>query len=63
MTYAYVGQYYPMVPTGHVMELYAEKEYVGNNCGTDGQNINLDPWPDGLHGMRGVALRSLPLVR
>lgn len=39
------------IPTGHVMELYAEKEYVGNNCGTDGQNINPDPWPDGLHGI------------
>ena len=39
------------IPTGHVMELYAEKKYVGNGCGTDGQNINPDPWPDGLHGI------------
>ncbi|MBP8275620.1 MAG: catechol 2,3-dioxygenase [Propionivibrio sp.] len=39
------------IPTGHVMELYAEKEYVGNNCGTDGVNINPDPWPDGLTGI------------
>jgi catechol 2,3-dioxygenase len=38
------------IPTGHVMELYAEKKYVGNACGTDGDNINPDPWPDGLHG-------------
>ncbi len=38
------------IPTGHVMELYAEKGYVGNDCGTEGQNINPDPWPDGLHG-------------
>jgi catechol 2,3-dioxygenase len=34
------------IPTGHLMELYAEKKYVGNNCGTDGQNVNPDPWPD-----------------
>ena len=33
------------------MELYAQKKYVGNGCGTDGQNINPDPWPDGLHGI------------
>jgi len=39
------------IPTGHVMELYAEKAYVGNDCGTDGQNVNPDPWPDGLHGI------------
>ncbi len=39
------------IPTGHVMELYAEKEVLGNKCGTDGPNINPDPWPDGLHGI------------
>ena len=39
------------IPTGHVFELYAQKGYVGNNCGTDGQNINPDPWPDGLVGI------------
>ena len=39
------------IPTGHLMELYAEKECVGNNCGTDGANINPDPWPDGLTGI------------
>ena len=33
------------------MELYAEKEKVGNNCGTTAPNINPDPWPDGLHGI------------
>ena len=38
------------IPTGHVMELFAEKAIVGNNCGTDGQDINPDPWPDGLKG-------------
>src|SRR5450631_155473 len=39
------------IPTGHVMELYAEKEIVGNDCGTDGADINPNPWPDGLHGI------------
>ena len=39
------------IPTGHLMELYAEKKYVGNDCGTDGQNVNPDPWPDGQHGI------------
>ena len=39
------------IPTGHVMELYAEKEKLGNGCGTDGDNINPDPWPDGLKGI------------
>ena len=39
------------IPTGHVMELYAEKDIVGNNCGTDGPDINPDPWPDGLKGI------------
>ncbi|MBB3181940.1 catechol 2,3-dioxygenase [Variovorax sp. Sphag1AA] len=39
------------VPTGHVMELYADKGKVGNNCGTDGPDINPDPWPEGLKGI------------
>ncbi|MDI9848867.1 catechol 2,3-dioxygenase [Rhodoblastus sp. 17X3] len=39
------------VPTGHAMELFAEKDDVGNDCGTDGANVNPDPWPDGLHGI------------
>jgi catechol 2,3-dioxygenase len=39
------------IPTGHVMELYAEKGIVGNGCGTEGANINPDPWPDGLKGI------------
>ncbi len=39
------------IPTGHVMELYAEKALVGNNCGTDGPDINPHPWPDGLTGI------------
>ncbi len=39
------------VPTGHVMELYAQKDHVGNNCGTDGDNVNPDPWPDDLKGI------------
>ena len=34
------------IPTGHVMELYAEKDKLGNNCGTDGPDVNPDPWPD-----------------
>jgi catechol 2,3-dioxygenase len=39
------------IPTGHVMEIFAEKKIVGNNCGTDGENLNPNPWPDGLHGI------------
>lgn len=39
------------VPTGHVMELFAEKEQIGNNCGTDGPDVNPNPWPDGLVGI------------
>lgn len=35
------------IPTGHSMELYAEKEVTG--CATGYQNP--DPWPDGLRGM------------
>lgn len=42
------------IPTGHAMELYAEKKYVGNNCGTDGPNVNPDPWPEGLHGIAAI---------
>nr|WP_244873724.1 catechol 2,3-dioxygenase [Cupriavidus numazuensis] len=40
-----------VIPTGHVMELYAKKEKVGNDCGEDGPDINPRPWPDGLRGM------------
>jgi catechol 2,3-dioxygenase len=36
------------IPTGHVMELYAEKTVVGNGM----PNLNPDPWPDGLKGMQ-----------
>src|SRR5690349_11742655 len=39
------------VPTGHAMELYAEKDRLGNNCGTDGPDINPLPWPDNLKGI------------
>jgi catechol 2,3-dioxygenase len=39
------------IPTGHVMELYADKARLGNNCGTDGPDINPNPWPDGLKGI------------
>lgn len=39
------------IPTGHVMELFAQKDYVGNHCGTDGPNVNPDPWPDDLKGI------------
>jgi catechol 2,3-dioxygenase len=35
------------VPTGHVMELFAEKEKVGNGM----PDTNPDAWPDGLKGM------------
>ena len=39
------------IPTGHVMELYAHKKIVGNDCGTDGPDLNPNPWPDGLKGI------------
>ena len=39
------------IPTGHAMELFAEKQKIGNNCGTDGQDVNPNPWPDGLAGI------------
>jgi catechol 2,3-dioxygenase len=39
------------IPTGHKMELFSEKAYAGNGCGTDGPDINPDPWPDGLQGI------------
>lgn len=39
------------IPTGHAMELFAEKEKVGNDCGTDGPDINPNPWPDNLRGI------------
>ncbi len=35
------------VPTGHVMELFAEKDKVGNGMPL----INPEVWPDGLRGM------------
>lgn len=35
------------IPTGHVMELYAEKEKLGCQTG----DSNPEPWPDGLRGM------------
>lgn len=35
------------IPTGHVMELYAEKGKVGNGM----SDTNPDAWPDGLKGM------------
>lgn len=36
-----------VIPTGHRVELYAEKEKVGNGLPT----TNPDVWPDGLKGM------------
>lgn len=38
------------IPTGHVMELYAHKDKLGNDCGADGPDLNPMPWPDGMHG-------------
>jgi len=35
------------IPTGHVMELYSQKDVVGCNTGY----TNPDPWPDGLRGI------------
>ena len=42
------------IPTGHVMELYAERGIVGNGCGTDAPDVNPTPWPDGLVGIGAV---------
>jgi catechol 2,3-dioxygenase len=39
------------IPTGHVMEIYAERTRLGNNCGTAGEDVNPDPWPDGQRGI------------
>lgn len=39
------------IPTGHVFEIYAHKKIVGNQCGTDGDDVNPTPWPDGLRGI------------
>ena len=39
------------IPTGHVMELYAARKRLGNSCGTAGEDVNPDPWPDGLKGI------------
>lgn len=36
------------IPSGHQLELYAEKDYVGNGLG----RRNPDPWPEGLKGMQ-----------
>lgn len=36
------------IPTGHVMEFYAEKAKIGNGM----SNESPDPWPDGLKGMQ-----------
>lgn len=35
------------IPTGHAMELFAEKEKVGNGM----PDLNPEAWPDGLRGM------------
>ncbi len=34
------------LPSGHEMHLYAKKEYVGTDVGTE----NPDPWPDSMRG-------------
>jgi len=44
-----------VVPSGHRIELYAEKAHVGNELPL----VNPDPWPDGL---RGMAVRRLDHV-
>ena len=36
------------IPSGHLIELYDEKDYVGNGLG----RRNPDPWPRGLKGMK-----------
>ena len=37
-----------VIPSGHNIELYAEKDYVGNLVG----NKNPEAWPEGLKGMQ-----------
>lgn len=36
------------IPSGHQIELYADKDYVGTSVG----NRNPHPWPEGLKGMK-----------
>lgn len=36
------------IPTGHQLELYAQKDYMGNGLG----RVNPDPWVQGLKGMQ-----------
>jgi len=35
-------------PSGHIFELYAQKDYLGDGLG----RRNPDPWPEGLKGMK-----------
>lgn len=35
-------------PTGHLFELYVDKDYKGNGLG----DVNPHPWPEGLKGMK-----------
>lgn len=39
-------------PSGHLIELYAEKEHVGTPVG----NVNPPPWPQGLKGIAPVRM-------
>jgi len=36
------------LPTGHVVELYAQKDFMGNGLG----RVNPDPWLEGIKGMQ-----------
>jgi catechol 2,3-dioxygenase len=36
------------IPSGHHIELYAEKDHLGTSVG----NLNPNPWPEGLKGMK-----------
>ena len=36
------------LPTGHLIELYAHKDYMGNGLG----RVNPDPWVEGIKGMQ-----------
>ena len=44
------------------MELFAQKDYAGNGCGTDGPNVN-PTLARRTHGHLAVALRPLPALR
>ena len=45
-------------PTGHMFELYAEKDVKGTDMG----RVNPEPWPDNLTGMQVQRFDHCPAV-